>query len=492
MRGNMREAILILNADDSYAAMTAVRLRAEHFDCRIIPWDTPYEAILAKEPAGLLITGGISGEIPEGFDERLLHSGIPILALGDAAPLMARALGVGIGPKEEPNLAETVRFLPSKLTEGLTESERKLNGVRELFLSGDLILIARWGNRAIGFRHANLPIYALDFQIENNDPDGMELLVRFARDICGLEPVWDEMSFIAKATEDLRALAEGTDCAVCVLTGGLDSGVNALLAQKALGQRLQCVFVETGLLRENETERTVTFYRDRMGLKILVVDAAERIYQALNGLYDQDLKKQAVTACLNAVLSETLDKLKPGLFIDATTANDVYSGRPARSVLIAPDIPCAEPLRELFKEEIRSLSEFLGMPKEMSTMQSFPGTGLALRVMGVVTRERLRVLRGADYLFAEEIKRMGLNKRLWKYFVMVYHIPYHDDPEAMVLALRAVSASNQEGNIRALPARLPYDLLENYTDQIRQQYHQIKKVVYDLTPGQSYKEIEWH
>lgn len=487
----MRDMLLVLNFDSRYASALALRLRAERIDCRILPGDTPFEQVIAQEPNGLVLAGGVSGDLPDSLDGRLLSSGIPVLAMGDATLALAALLGGEFMDKQQVDAVETVSFMPSTLTQDLTESERYFNWLTPLKLPAELQPLAEVEQQVIGFMHASLPIHGFSFQIEPNDPDSMAILLRFAEDICGCSPWLTTSAFVSAVKEELAAFA-GSGTAVCAMTGGLDSGVSALLAHQVLGEGLQCIFIDTGILREHEAESFLSFYRDTLSMNILHINAQDRFLDALKGLTSARDKAQAIARCYRQVLNEAAAKLSFDLVIRGTSANDVLStGDAYVTPGIETDKPIFEPLREMFKEEIRLIGEALGLPQEIYQAQPFPGTGLALRIVGEVTPERLNILRRADQMFREDIKAAGLHKRLWKYFAVLYHLSYEEDGEALAIALRAVSVSSMAGIVRVLPARLPYDLVEQYSEKVIKAFPQVVRVVNDVTPGQSYSQIEW-
>lgn len=485
----MRDMLLVLNYDSRYAGALALKLRAERIDCRILPGDTPFETVIAEEPMGLVLAGSTKGDLPTSLDGRLLSCGIPVLAMGDAALAVNSLLGGSLDDKQSVRDVETVRFLPSKLTQGLTESERYLNVLRAMALPQDLEPLAMVDEQVIGFVHRSLPIYGFSFQLESNDVDGTSILISFAQAVCGCSPWLSDSAFIAATKQELQQLGAGD--AVCAMTGGLDSGVSAVLAHQVLGQRLQCIFIDTGLLRENEAEDFLAYYRGTLNMNILHINAQERFLSALAGLKDQREKAEAVADCYHEVLAETLARLRFELVILSTNANEVLgaeAGTPTRP--FPSDKPSYEPLRELFKEEIRDVGLALGMPQEICQAQPFPGTGLALRIRGEVNAARLQVLRKADAIFREDIKAAGLAKRLWKYFAMLDCPPEVDEGGSLSLALRALTLSSTADLLRALPARLPYDLLENYCSKVMEAYPEIKRVVNDITPGDSFTQVE--
>ena len=488
----MRDQILVLNYNNVYAASIAARLRAEKIYAKIIPGESSVESIMAEEALGLILAGGLNGELPGGLDGQLLRAGIPVLALGDTAAAVALLLGAQAGEKIAVNEVDTLTLLPSRITYELSESERVLGTVVPLQLTEDLEPLAQRDGSILGVMHKTLNIFALQCQLETNDPDMMGLLMRFAQDICGCTKWWGEDAFISAAKAEIIEAAKGGQ-ALCVMSGGLDSGVTALLAHRALGGRLQCLFVDTGLLRENEAEEFTAYYK-RAGLNLHIIDAGERFLKALAGLVHPGEKKDAVHTTMQDVLDEAVQALSFSLVVQSTSGDALLfkEKKQPKTASINSDQPVIAPLGELFKEEIRLIGEVLGLPQEMTRMQSFPWTGLALRVVGECTRDKLGILRRADAVFNEEILETGLNKRLWKYFAILYQDPFQSDTDMLVIALRAVSASHLGSDVRAIPARLPYDLLERYTERVLSAYPSVSKIVYDVTPAANLQQIEWH
>lgn len=489
----MRDQILVLDYDSRYAAAITSKLRAEKIYCKILPGNATVERVMSEEALGLILAGGLSGQMPGELDGQLLRAGMPVLALGDAASAVAALLGAQAAEILQVNDVETVSFHPSRITpQEEMQSDRQLSAIRPLSLTDDLAPLAQFDETIIGAAHKTLDIFALQTQLEPNDPDMMGIILRFAQNVCGATTWWGEDAFIKNAKADILEAA-GAGQAVCLMSGGMESGVTAMLAHRALGDRLHCIFVDNGLLREGEAEDFLAYYRGQ-GIKITMTKAEDKVLRRLSGLLQPKDKQEAIFDCLQTVIDQTSNSLQFDLVIDTSSASTLLSG--SRKALSLPhvrsDKPSISPCSELFRDEIRQVGEALGMTHEITRMQPFPWTGLALRIIGECTREKLALLRAADAIFQEELRLAGQQKRLWKYFAMLHSIPYQEDPEAPVIALRAVSASHQGGDVRALPARLPYDLLERCTERILNEYPVVSKIVYDLTPGQNLQQIEWH
>ena len=482
----MRDMVLVLNFDDTSSRAVTRKLRSERVLCKIVPGNTSLEEVLSQEPMGILLAGAETGALPEGLDERLLKAGLPVLALGDASALLLQALGGSAGECLYRGAVASLRYQECPLFSDLEGGERLLQYARELRLSPDIVAICRTQEVILGFSHENLPLYGLQFQVEQNDPDGSMLLRNFALNICGCTTWWDEGAFTARAVEEIGRVV-GDGCAVCAMTGGLDSGVSAVLAFKALGKRLKCIFVDTGLLREREGDDFMAFYRDTIGMDITRVDAQDRFLAALQGIADPEEKRRAIGITMQQVLMEERSKLGSyQALIRGTSYNDIMFGGVAPRPQLSDSVPVIEPVRELFKDEIRGIGDYLGMPQDIVSRQPFPGSGLALRILGEVTPEKVRTLRAADAIFRSEISKTGQGKKLWQYFTVLSSLP--GDPDGAVITLRAVHASERT---QAYVPRLPYDLMEAVVDRVMRERPEVRRVVYDLTPSSNYVGVEW-
>ncbi len=485
----MLDQLLVLSFSAPHAAAIAARLRAEKIYCRILPGATPPEQVAQFQALGIILAGGITGDTAQALDGRLLRTGMPVLALGDAAAAVGLLMGATLSDKQDLSEVATLTLLPSRITGEGGASERFLGAVFPLTLTDDLQPLAMRGEDIVGFSHKTHHIYALQAQLESNDPDMMNLLARFAQDVCGATRWWGPEAFIGSAKADILAAA-GEGRALCVMSGGLDTGVSALLAHRALGGRLTCLFVDTGLLRENEAEIFAAYYRGA-GLNLITVQAGERFFSGLAGKTTPDEKTDAIRETMQAVLQEATDGMDFSLVIEAFTADAMLSGAQRKKRAYADAKATFSPLSELFKDEIRQVGEALGLPQDITRIQPFPWTGLALRVLGECTAAKAALLRRADAIFREEIQAAGLNKRLHKYFALMLPGQCDLGEEELVVVLRAVSASHQGGDTRAVPARLPYDLLERYTERVLGMDARIIRVVYDLTPAATSQQVEW-
>lgn len=481
----MRDMVLVLNFDEEASRAVTRKLRSERVLCKVVPGDISLEDVQAREPLGLLLAGGAEGKIPSGLDRRIPQSGMPLLALGDAAHLLLNQLSGTVGDIALQNAVAPVHFAESPLTENVEDGERLFPCARELHLPEHVKPLCFAQETAVGFCHDSLPLYALQMQVEQNDPDSSMILRNFTLNICGCTTWWDDDAFVTRAVEEIRRIV-GDGRAVCAFPGGLASGVSALLAFKALGPRLTCLFVDSGLTRDHEIEDGIAFCRDTLGMEIVHVDAQARFLDALKGIKDAPEKRRVIGETLNRVLLEEMNKLGPvKAFIRSTTYNDAKD-REEASAFASDETAVIEPMGDLFVEEVSRIADFLGLPGESVTRQPFPFGGLAMRVLGEATRERLQTLRAADAAFRSELQHSPAVKRLWQYFAVLWPLP--GDETQSVICLRAAQASERS---YTFAPRLPYDAMENVTETILRDQKNVCRVVYDLTPTSTCAGIEW-
>ncbi|MBQ4552054.1 MAG: hypothetical protein IKM26_08000 [Clostridia bacterium] len=483
----MRDMLLILNFDESSSRAIARALRAEHIYCEIVPGNISSEEIEKRDPLGLILSGGVKGGMPSGLQAEVAQNARPMLALGDAAAMLCRALGGDALETAICNSIGAVRFRECELTQGIDDCERMLHNVRRLRMPEGAVALAESLQEPVGFMLMQRPVYGIQFTLEQNDTDGMQLLLNFAEKVCNCTKWWTYEAFVERTVEDIQRMA-GEGHAVCAMTGGLDSGVSAVLAHKALGNRLKGIFIDTGLLRDGEAAQVLSFYRDQLGMEMIHVQAQERFLAALDGVVDANQKRAIIGEMIQKILDEAMTQVGAvTVVVRGTNCNDVLGwDKQKRRPALQADVPMIEPLRELFKSEIRQVGSTMYMPPEVLSRQSFPGSGLALRILGAVTPARLQTLRAVDRIFTEELTASGQMKRLWQHFAVLSPMA-GDDPRAMI-ALRAVnSAESSQG----YAARLPYDLLERVMDRIRRERPEVSRVVYDLTSFSRYDGVEW-
>jgi len=481
----MPDTILVFSPSRDLAALTARTLRCREIFCLPVPFDTPASDVDKYHARGaVIVTEGFGSEALCGLDLSLLTCGLPVLALGGAAA----ALCAHLGGEAEPAVCErgsvTLGLSDPDLFCDIESGENMLPGFSALTLPDSLQPIATATEQVIGFRHAALPLYAMQYPVERNDPDAAQMLENFALNICRAKAEWSEQAIIDRAVEQIRsAVPEGR--ILCAVSGGVDSAVCAELTSLAVGKRLMCVFVDTGLFREKEPETVIATFRDSMGIEVTEIDARESFLRALSGVSRPEDKERIASQLMKQLLLKQFGA-DPDIksVVMGTNFNDVFLNSAASGEPLSHSVGMCEPIRELFKDEVRRLAAALKLPERITGRQPFPSSGLALRVMGSVTEERLHLLRQADDIFRDEIKAGSHDRRLWQYYATLIESP--DSPNGYAVCLRATQSA-QGG---ALAARLPYDVLERAAERIRAEVAHVTRVVYDLTPSVHYGELE--
>ena len=481
----MQDTILVFSRSGVQAGLIARTLRWREVYGLPLPFETSAETALSHAPSGIIIAAEQFGEDAlEGLDPALLEAGVPVLALDGAAGALCARLGGSIQPAVCERSAITLELSAIPLFEGISGGERKLGGLCVMNLPESLAPIATATQRVIGFQHKTLPLYAMHYPIERNDPDAAQLLENFACSVCGAQPRWNDDAIIAQAVETIRAAApEGQ--VLCAVSGGVDSAVCAQLASLAVGDRLRCLFVDTGLFRKDEPENVIRTFREEMGLTLNYVDAHDTFLRALSGVNSPSDKERIASQLMTQVLIRQLDA-QVHTIVMGTNFNDTLFGQLPPVELDIADHPvrACEPVRLLFKDEVRRLASALSLPQSISIRQPFPSSGLALRVMSSVTAERLELLRAIDACFTDEIFAGGHERRLWQFYATLLDSP--DRTGGYAVCLRATQAY-QNG---AQSARLPFDVLERAAERIRETSPLITRIVYDLTPSVHYGELE--
>lgn len=475
------DMLLILDFGGLQAQAVAHRLRGESVYCEILPWDTSAEQALAKEPKGIVLAGGADDadrDCAEGF----YAAGLPMLCLGYSARAAVRRFGGRAeGPALERKIAH-IEFGADPLFAELSECDRFFERADALELPEGFELIASGGADA-AYVCAEKRIWGLQFYPEPNDPDGLRILSNFA-DICDCAKEWTVGNFIDASIDRIRAQVGGGDAFIAI-SGGVDSTVCAVLMHRAIGRRMHCVHVDTGLMRKHEAEQIEKMFGD-MGMDLRVVHAKERFLQSLRGAAGSDEKRRIIGEEFGRALEEEAQRMGEGdhlvqgtIYTDVLGADDASGGFTLAGRSFAGLV---EPLRMLFKDEVRRLGVALGLPEEMVYRQPFPGPGLAVRCMGEVTEEKLEILREADAIFREEIQAAGLDKRIRQYFAVLTG----GQAGGHIVALRAVNTIDAA---RASAVRLPYDLLERCVERIMGEIKGVERVVYDISGSPA--GVEW-
>jgi GMP synthase (glutamine-hydrolysing) len=512
------DEVVVLDYGGQYSQLIARRVRECGVFSELLPHHVGAEEVARRRPKGLILSGGpasVYADAAPRLDPELLELGIPVLGICYGMQLIALSLG---GRVES---AEVGEFGRSKLT--VRDSGRLLAGLpheQSCWMShrdtvfappaGFTALASSTASPVAAFESAERRIYGIQFHPEVvHTPYGQDILKTFLRDVCRCDMRWSAASIVEEQIARIRAQV-GDGMVICGLSGGVDSSVAALLVHRAVGDQLTCVFVDHGLMRKNEGEQVISAFRDRFGIPLVAVDAEERFLTKLRGVTDPEAKRKAIGAEFIRVFEEEAIRLAQGgegarYLVQGTLYSDVIeSGGGTGAATIKShhnvgglpedlEFELVEPLRALFKDEVRAVGAELGMPERLVWRQPFPGPGLAIRIVGgEASKERLDLLRDADYILQDEIRNAGLYRELWQSFcvlpdIRTVGVQGDERTYGNVIVIRAVTSDDA---MTADWARLPYDLLERIASRMINELREVNRVVLDITskpPGT----IEW-
>ncbi len=510
----MKQGILVLDFGSQYTRLIARRIRDLDVYSEIVPYDISIETIREKDPSGLIFSGGpesIYGDNVPVCSEDILKAGIPVLGICYGMHLMVDTLGgevTGSGQREYGHTKINI--------EKNSALFKDLNKRQEVWMShGDRIREIPEGFVVTGVSGDGIPavvehtekcLYGIQFHPEvEHTQNGMEILSNFLFPVCNAPKDWKMESFIERAVEDIKQRSSGAQ-AICGLSGGVDSSVSAALSHRALGESLQCIFVDTGLLRYNEATEVMKAYSEDMDLNVMKVDASEKFYRHLRGVRDPEEKRKIIGELFIEIFQEKASEIEGGEYlIQGTLYPDVIesasSDGPASTIKThhnvggLPDtleLKLIEPLRELFKDEVREIGKMLGLKDKFVWRHPFPGPGLAVRITGEVTPERVSLLQKADNIFIKAIKDAGLYREIAQAFAVllpVRSVGVMGDERTYeyVLALRAVKTKDF---MTADWFRFPDELLNRIATDITNRVEGINRVVYDISTKPP-ATIEW-
>ncbi|MDQ6821008.1 MAG: glutamine-hydrolyzing GMP synthase [Actinomycetota bacterium] len=514
MRAAVTEEVVVLDFGGQYSQLIARRVRECGVFSELLPHHVDVAEVLRRRPKGVILSGGPASVHEEGapaLQRELLELGIPVLGICYGMQLLALELGGDVQHAEvgEFGRSELTVHSPGRLLAGTPPEQSCWMSHRDTVFApppGFTALAASTSSPVAAFESAERGIYGIQFHPEVvHTPYGQQVLTNFLEDVCECERSWSPSSVIDEQIERIRSQV-GDGRAICGLSGGVDSSVAALLVHRAIGDRLTCVFVDHGLMRKNEAPQVTAAFRDHFHVPLVAVDASERFLGRLKGVSDPELKRKLIGAEFIRVFEEEAAKLEDVAFlVQGTLYSDVIeSGGGTGTATIKshhnvgglPDdleFELVEPLRTLFKDEVRAVGAELGLPERLVWRQPFPGPGLAIRIVGgEATRERLEILREADAILQEEIRQAGLYRELWQSFCVlpdIRAVGVQGDTRTYghVIAIRAVTSDDA---MTADWARLPYDLLERIASRMTGEIRQVGRVVLDITskpPGT----IEW-
>ncbi len=507
------ETVVILDFGSQYTQLIARRIREVGVYCEIHPFNTSVDALQHLNPKGIVLSGGPSSVYEEGAPHcspGVLTLGVPVLGICYGLQLLSYFLGgkVESSAFREYGAARVSLSGDSQLLDGLPSD------FQAWMSHGDHVTVAPSGFQTIASTENALGavenqasrIYGLQFHPEvAHTPNGKQILENFVRKICGCHADWTPASFVQSEVERIREQV-GTGHVICGLSGGVDSSVAAALVSRAIGDRLTCIFVDNGLLRKNEFEKVLEAFRDYGELNVKGVGAGERFLSALKDVADPERKRKIIGNEFIEVFQEEANALgEVDFLVQGTLYPDVIESVSVKgpSAVIKshhnvgglPEkmkLKLVEPLRELFKDEVRAVGRELGLPEMLINRQPFPGPGLAVRILGPVDENKVKLLQEADNVVLEEIKKAGLYQKIWQAFAVLLPVQtvgvmgdYRTYENAV--AIRAVESSD---GMTADWAKIPYDVLENISRRIVSEVRGINRVVYDIS-SKPPSTIEW-
>ncbi len=515
-RSSNRDRILILDFGSQYTQLIARRIRERNVYCEIHPATWTAKQVREWNPAGIVLSGGPASVLDAGtpdIDPAIFDADLPVLCICYGFQLLARHLG-GLVEKADHREYGRAAFTQKKadaLFEGIDGGDRRnvwmSHGDRVLRLpDGFEVLGTSEGSPFAAVRHRDRPIYGLQFHPEVHHTDGgSALLGNFVHHICGCENSWTMGRFIDDAIAAIREQV-GDGRAVCGLSGGVDSSVAAALVHRAIGDQLTCIFVDHGLLRRDERKQVEDDFREALGIPLVAVDASDRFLSALRDVTDPEKKRRIIGHLFIEVFeAEAARHGDVDYLVQGTLYPDVIESVSVRgpsatikthhNVGGLPEnmrLKLVEPLRELFKDEVREVGRTLGLPEHMVGRHPFPGPGLAIRILGEITRERLAILRAADAILIEELRRAKLYDQVWQAFAVflpLQSVGVMGDARTYENAI-AIRCVNSVDAMTADWSRLPADLLSEVSSRITNEVKGVNRVVYDIS-SKPPATIEW-
>jgi len=507
------DQILILDFGSQYTQLIARRLRGLRVYCEILPFNAPVEEMLARSPRGIILSGGPSSVYDKAApkpDPAIFTMGLPVLGVCYGMQLMAQTYGgdVSKAKKREYGLSRIKILKGSRLLKGI-------GGVKVWMSHGDEVKKAPKGftvtARADGsditaMENQERGLYAVQFHPEvHHTEKGVKILENFARGICNYTERWTPASFLAGSVAEIKRQAGGK-AVICGLSGGVDSSVAAVLAHRAIGDKLKCIFVDTGVLRHGDRERMTEVFKNKFGYSLKIVDASALFLGRLKGVTSPEKKRKIIGHTFIEVFDREAKKVKDAKFllqgtlypdvIESVSVNGpsavIKSHHNVGGLPKKMNMGLIEPLRYFFKDEVRELGRSLKIPEAVLMLHPFPGPGLAIRVLGEVTPDRLKILREADRLMREEIQAAGWYGKIWQAFCVllpVRSVGVMGDERSYeyTIALRCVSSVD---GMTADWSKLPHDLLHKISSRIVSEVRGVNRVVYDIT-SKPPATIEW-
>jgi GMP synthase (glutamine-hydrolysing) len=506
------DRVLVVDFGAQYAQLIARRVREAHVFSEIVPRDITADEVAAHAPIGIILSGGPASVYEVGaygVDKGVFELGIPVLGICYGHQVLANGLGGTVerndvaeyGPAELTVTTDAVLFSGLPVEQPVWMSHR--DSVTEA-PPGFVVTASTGDSPVAAMEDSERGLYGVQFHPEvAHTPRGQEILKHFLYEACGARPTWTHVGIIEQSVAAVREEV-GDNTVICGLSGGVDSSVAAALVHKAIGDQLICVFVDHGFMRKGEAEQVEETFRRTFNMNLIHVKAEDRFLEALDGVADPERKRKIIGETFIRVFEEVAADVSDAKYlVQGTLYPDVIESGTKDAAKIKshhnvgglPDdmtLSLIEPLRDLFKDEVRSVGEELGLPEEIVWRQPFPGPGLAVRIIGDITRERLDILREADAIVLDEIRKAGLHNELWQTFgvlpaIRTVGVQGDSRTYAYPLIVRAVTSDDA---MTADWARLPYEVLASISSRVINEVPGINRVAYDVS-SKPPATIEW-